>query len=146
MVNREKIIKLRVGHKDNSNLDIIFKKDEEDINMKNMCKCKRCYGCEHSEELMEDVRNKFKVDEESIFELYGLRVCDIPKEVEQMVDTFVSMNCGIVIAAEEEKTLFVQANLRMTKEEIEEEKKRLQEVTGMKVCILKAGFSFIGVE
>lgn len=146
MVNREKIIKLRVGHKDNSNLDIIFKKDEEDINMKNMCKCKRCYGCEHSEELMEDVRNKFKVDEESIFELYGLRVCDIPREVEEMTDMFESMNSGIVITTEEEKTLFVQAKIHMTKEEIEEEQKRLQEVTGMKVCILKANFSYIGVE
>ncbi|EGS9998299.1 hypothetical protein I9Y31_000487 [Clostridium perfringens] len=146
MMNREKIIKLRVGHKDNSNLDIIFKKDEEDINMKNMCKCKRCYGCEHSEELMEDVRNKFKVDEESIFELYGLRVCDIPREVEEMTDMFESMNSGIVITAEEEKTLFVQAKIHMTKEEIEEEQKRLQEVTGMKVCILKANFSYVGVE
>lgn len=146
MVNREKIIKLRVGHKDNSNLDIIFKKDEEDINMKNMCKCKRCYGCVHSEELMEDVRNKFKVDEESIFELYGLKVWDIPREVEEMTDMFESMNSGIVITAEEEKTLFVQTKIHMTKEEIEEEQKRLQEVTGMKVCILKANFSYIGVE
>ena len=146
MVNREKIIKLRVGHKDNSNLDIIFKKDEEDINMKNMCKCKRCYGCEHSEELIEDVRNKFKVDEESIFELYGLRVCDIPREVEAMTDMFESMNSGIVITAEEEKILFVQAKSPMKKEDIEEEQKRLQEVTGMKVCILKANFSYIGVE
>lgn len=145
MVNREKIIKLRVGHKDNSNLDIIFKKDEEDINMKNMCKCKRCYGCEHSEELIEDVRNKFKVDEESIFELYGLRVCDIPREVEAMTDMFESMNSGIVITAEE-KILFVQAKSPMKKEDIEEEQKRLQEVTGMKVCILKANFSYIGVE
>lgn len=138
--------KPRTGYKDNSNLDIIFKKDEEDINMKNMCKCKRCYGCVHSEKLMEDVRNKFKVDEESIFELYGLKVCDIPREVEEMTDMFESMNSGIVITAEEEKTLFVQTKIHMTKEEIEEEQKRLQEVTGMKVCILKANFSYIGVE
>lgn len=34
----------------------------------------------------------------------------------------------------------------MTKEEIEEEQKRLQETTGMKVCILKANFSYVGVE
>lgn len=146
MVNREKIIKLRVGHKDNSNLDIIFKKDEGDINMKNMCKCKRCYGCEHSEELIEDVRNKFKVDEESIFELYGLRVCDIPKEVEQMADTFEPMNSGIVITAEEEKILFIQAKDHMKEEWVIEEQERLQEITGMKVCILKAGFSFIGIK
>ncbi len=91
------------------------------------------------EELVEDIRKKFIDEKEYVFNSYGLRDCDIPEEVEEMTDMFESMN-------EEEKILFVQANLRMTKEEIEEEQKRLQEVTGMKVCILKANFSYVGVE
>ncbi|MDU1308857.1 MAG: hypothetical protein E6936_15550 [Clostridium perfringens] len=97
-------------------------------------------------ELVEDIRNEFKVEEESVFELYGLRACDIPEEVEQMAYTFESMNSDIVITVKEEKTLFIQANCHMKKEDIEEEQKRLQEVTGMKVCILKANFSYVGVE
>ncbi|KXA03622.1 hypothetical protein [Clostridium perfringens] len=98
------------------------------------------------EELVEDIRKKFIDEKEYVFNSYGLRECDIPKEVEEMTDMFESMNSGIVITVEEEKTLFVQAKLHMTKEEIEEEQKRLQEVTGMKVCILKANFSYVGVE
>ncbi len=97
-------------------------------------------------ELVEDIRNKFKIEEESVFDLYGLRKCDIPEDVEQMVDTFESMNSDIVITVKEEKTLFVQANCAMKDEWIEEEQKRLQELTGMKVCILKENFSYIGVK
>lgn len=59
---------------------------------------------------------------------------------------FESVNSDIVISIKEEKTLFVQAKSPMKKEDIEEEQKRLQELTGMKVCILKANFSYIGVE
>lgn len=98
------------------------------------------------EELVEDIRKKFIDEKEYIFNSYGLRECDIPREVEEMTDMFESMNSDIVITVEEEKTLFVQANCFMKDEWIEEEQKRLQEVTGMKVCILKANFSYIGVE
>lgn len=97
--------KPRTGYKDNSYLDTIFKKDKEDINIKNMCKCKRCYGCEHLEELVEDIRNEFKIEEESVFNSYGLRECDIPEEVEEMTDMFESMNSDIVITVEEEKKI-----------------------------------------
>lgn len=72
-------------------------------------------------ELIDEIRNKF-VDEK---------------------ETVINLECDI---SEEEKTLFVQANCFMKDEWIEEEQKRLQELTGMKVCILKANFSYIGVE
>lgn len=98
------------------------------------------------EELVEDIRKKFIDEKGNFLNLYGLRDCDIPEEVEEMTDMFGSMNSGIVITVEEEKTLFVQAKCHMKKEDIEEEQKRLQEVTGMKVCILKANFSYVGVE
>ena len=93
-------------------------------------------------ELIEDIREKFVDEKETVINLE----CDISEGVEQMIDMFESMNSGIVIAAEEEKILFVQAKSPMKKEDIEEEQKRLQEVTGMKVCILKANFSYVGVE
>ncbi|MCX0373028.1 hypothetical protein LI058_06065 [Clostridium perfringens] len=98
------------------------------------------------EELVEDIRKNFIDEKEYVFNSYGLRECDIPKEVEQMVEAFESMNRRLVLTVEEEKILFVQAKFPMKKEDIEEEQKRLQEVTGMKVCILKANFSYIGVE
>ena len=98
------------------------------------------------EELVEDIRKKFIDEKEYVFNSYGLRECDIPREVEEMTDMFESMNSNIVITVKEEKILFIQANRSMRKEDIEEEQKRLQEATGMKVCILKANFSYVGVE
>lgn len=93
-------------------------------------------------ELIDEIRNKFIEGKETVINLE----CDISEGVEQMIDMFESMNSGIVITAEEEKTLFVQANCFMKDEWIEEEQKRLQEVTGMKVCVLKSNFSYVGVE
>ena len=94
------------------------------------------------EELVEDIRKNF----EYVFNSYGLRECDVPREVEEMTDMFEAMNSNIVITVKEEKILFVKAKSPMKKEDIEEEQKRLQEATGMKVCILKANFSYVGVE
>lgn len=94
------------------------------------------------EELVEDIRKNF----EYVFNSYGLRECDVPREVEEMTDMFESMNSNIVITVKEEKILFVKVKSPMKKEDIEEEQKRLQEATGMKVCILKANFSYVGVE
>ncbi|EDT16326.1 hypothetical protein [Clostridium perfringens] len=93
-------------------------------------------------ELIEDIREKFVDKKETVINLE----CDIPEEVEEITDMFESMNSEIVISIKEEKTLFVQANCFMKDESIEEEQKRLQEVTGMKVCILKSNFSYVGVE
>ncbi|XZM32788.1 hypothetical protein ACSXAY_12785 [Clostridium perfringens] len=93
-------------------------------------------------ELIDEIRNKFIDGKETVINLE----CDIPEEVEEILDMFESVNSDIVISIKEEKTLFVQAKSPMKKEDIEEEQKRLQELTGMKVCILKSNFSYVGVE
>ncbi|MDT7986940.1 hypothetical protein REO35_04360 [Clostridium perfringens] len=119
----------KIGYKDNSYLDTIFKKDEEDINMKNMCKCKRCYGCEHLEEPV----------------VLNLEV-GVLREDEIKTDDELMKEVNKELLNEEEKILFVQAKDHMKEEWIIEEQERLQEITGMKVCILKAGFSYIGIK
>lgn len=117
------------GFKDNSNLKNIFKKDEEDINMKNICKCKGCYGCDQLEE--------------SVVLNLGM---DVLREYKEMMDEFIDGIVNNDVNNNGEEILFVQAEAPMRKEEIEEEQERLQKITGMKVCILKTSFSYIGIK